>query len=103
MFTEYVQAAMKKATYEIMENGEFFGEIPGFPGVLGSAPSLEATREDLQSALEGWLLLKLWDHDRDIPRLGRLSLYPTKPRLNASSSRDTAIESTVSSRDRKAS
>ncbi|NTU79536.1 MAG: type II toxin-antitoxin system HicB family antitoxin [Chloroflexales bacterium] len=60
MLTAYIQAAMRHATYEILEENEgFYGEIPGLQGVLGSAPTLEACREDLQEALEGWLLLGL--------------------------------------------
>jgi predicted RNase H-like HicB family nuclease len=60
MLTAYIQAAMRHATYEIFEKNEgFYGEIPGLQGVLGSAPTLEGCREDLQEALEGWLLLGL--------------------------------------------
>ncbi len=35
---------------------------------MGSAPTLEECREDLRGALEGWLILKLWDNDDDISR-----------------------------------
>jgi predicted RNase H-like HicB family nuclease len=60
MLTAYIQAAMRHATYEILEGDEgFYGEIPGLQGVLGSAAMLEVCREDLQEALEGWLLLGL--------------------------------------------
>src|SRR5438477_12085358 len=98
MFTEYVKTAMKKAEYEIMENGEFFGRIPGFPGVWGSAADLEACRNDLRGALEGWLILKLWDRDDDIPVLSRrLNLYPRRMRI-----RDKD-ESPPAQRSRKAS
>jgi predicted RNase H-like HicB family nuclease len=76
VFTDYVKAAMKKAKYELMENGAFWGEIPGFQGVWGSADDLELCRQDLQGALEGWLILKLWLNDDDIPVLGRLNLAP---------------------------
>ena len=96
-FTDYVSVAMKKAKYELMENGAFWGEISGFQGVWGSADDLDSCRQDLQGALEGWLLLKLWDHDDDIPILGRLSLYPKRIRLRYKS------ESTSPSRNRKAS
>ena len=52
---------MHKARYELMEDGNFFGEIPGFDGVIASGRTLEECRDDLVGALEGWLLLKLWD------------------------------------------
>ncbi len=97
MLTDYIRTAMKHAKYELMEDGAYWGEIPGFQGVWGSAGNLEDCRQDLQGALEGWLLLKLWDHDDDIPVLGRLSLYPKRMRQRAER------EPATSTRDRKAS
>jgi len=32
MLTEYINAAMKQATYEILSDGTFYGEIPNFQG-----------------------------------------------------------------------
>jgi predicted RNase H-like HicB family nuclease len=76
MLTKYIEAAMKRATYELIEDGTYVGEIPGFDGVWGNDATIEGCRSDLRGALEGWLILKLWDHDDDIPVLGRLSVYP---------------------------
>lgn len=59
MITEYIQAAMRQARYEILEDGTFYGEIPGFQGVWANEASLELCREQLQSVLEGWILLGL--------------------------------------------
>lgn len=60
MLTKYIQAAMRRATYEILpENEGFYGEIPGFDGVWANASTLELCREELQEVLEGWLLLGL--------------------------------------------
>ena len=36
MFTEYVEKAMKQADYELIEDGTYFGDIPGFDGVWGN-------------------------------------------------------------------
>jgi predicted RNase H-like HicB family nuclease len=54
MLTTYIRAAMHRAKYEILPDGTFYGEIPGFQGVWANAPSLEACREELQQVLEGW-------------------------------------------------
>ncbi|WP_017718174.1 type II toxin-antitoxin system HicB family antitoxin [Kamptonema formosum] len=63
MLTNYIQAAMRKATYEILsDDGSFYGEIPGFQGVWANAPNLEACREELLSALEDWILIRVADH-----------------------------------------
>lgn len=64
MLTDYIRAAMRHAHYEILEDGSYYGDIPGFQGVYSSADTLEGCRELLQSVLEGWLLLSL---DRHIP------------------------------------
>jgi predicted RNase H-like HicB family nuclease len=60
MLTQYIQAAMKCATYEILEeDGTYYGEIPGLQGVYANAETLESCREQLQEVLEGWILLGL--------------------------------------------
>jgi predicted RNase H-like HicB family nuclease len=60
MLTAYIQAAMRLAHYEILEDdGSFYGEIPGFQGVWASEPTLEACREELQSVLEDWIVVGL--------------------------------------------
>lgn len=102
MFTEYVQAAMKKAEYEIIpEDVLFYGHIPGFVGVWAAEKTLEDTRNELQNVLEDWLLFKLWDHDDDIPVLGKLSLYPKTARTRRS--RQEQLEPSIETRARKAS
>ena len=63
MLTSYIRAAMHKARYEIIEDdGSFYGEIPLIPGIWANAKNLEACREELESVLEGWLLLSIADH-----------------------------------------
>jgi len=57
MLLDYIQAALRQAKYKILEDGAFYGEIPGFAGLWASAPTLEACREELQSSLEDWLLV----------------------------------------------
>ena len=59
MLTEYIRAAMRRATYGILSDGTFYGKIPGFQGVYASAKTLEACREQLQEVLEGWIVLGL--------------------------------------------
>ena len=59
MLTEYIQAAMRAATYEILSDGTFYGEINGFQGIYANADTLEACRIELQEVLEGWIVLGL--------------------------------------------
>ena len=63
MLTDYIRGAMHQAIYEILsDDGSFYGEIPGFQGVWANASTLEACREELQSALEDWILVRTADH-----------------------------------------
>lgn len=74
MITQYIQAAMRKAKYEILENNEgFYGEIPGFQGVWANANNLEDCREELADALETWLLFRI-SRGLKVPAVGRHKL-----------------------------
>ena len=59
MLTTYIHAAMRHAVYEILEDGTFYGEIPGFQGVYANTDNLEDCRTELQEVLEGWIVLGL--------------------------------------------
>lgn len=51
---------MGEARYELLGGGEgFYGEIPGFDGVLAQAVTLEACRDELAGTLEDWLLFRI--------------------------------------------
>jgi predicted RNase H-like HicB family nuclease len=73
MLTRYIHEAMKRARYKTLENGDYFGQIPGLAGVWANARTLDKCREDLQEVLEEWLVLKIRDND-PIPRIGRVGL-----------------------------
>jgi len=63
MLTEYIQAAMGKARYEILDDGTYYGEIPPCRGVWATAKTLEVCRQELQEVLEEWIFLKIKDGD----------------------------------------
>lgn len=63
MLTEYLRAAISHSQYKQLEDGSWYGEIPGFEGVWANARSAEACRSELGEVLEEWLLLKLRDQD----------------------------------------
>ena len=63
MLTAYIRAALRQAHYETIEDdGSFYGYIPSIQGVWANAKTLEGCREELESVLEGWLLLSVADH-----------------------------------------
>jgi len=57
MLTKYIHEAMRLARYKILDDGTYYGDIPGFRGVLANAVTLGECREELQETLEDWILL----------------------------------------------
>ena len=77
MLTEYIRAAMKRAEYDKLEDGSFYGDIPGLQGVYADAPALELCRDELQSALEDWIVFGL-SNGLNIPPLEGVDLNGVK-------------------------
>jgi len=50
---------MRGAKYELLEEGGYYGSIPGFDGVWADAASLENCRDELEEVIEEWLLFRL--------------------------------------------
>ncbi|MEW5830636.1 MAG: type II toxin-antitoxin system HicB family antitoxin [Chloroflexota bacterium] len=75
MLTSYILAALKLAKYEILEDGTYYGEIPGFDGVWASASTLEECRESLRETLEDWLILGL-RMGHSLPVVANINLIP---------------------------
>jgi predicted RNase H-like HicB family nuclease len=71
MLTDYILQKLSQARYKILDDGTYFGEIPGLQGVWASEKTLEKCRETLREVLEEWLILKLRDSDSipDFPSL----------------------------------
>ena len=60
MLLQYVQAAMNRAKYEILsDDGSYYGEVDGFPGVYSNSDTLERCRTQLQEILEEWILFRV--------------------------------------------
>ena len=60
MLTAYINAALGKARYEILPEGEgYFGSIESLQGVWAQAETLEICREELREALEEWIVMGL--------------------------------------------
>ena len=74
MLTEYIKAAMHQAKYKILEDdATFYGEIPGFQGVYANANTLEDCRDELNEALESWVLFSI-SKNLELPIINGLRL-----------------------------
>jgi len=60
MICQYLEAALERAHYEIIDDEEpYYGEVSELPGVWASGTSLEECRKNLAEVIEGWVLLRL--------------------------------------------
>jgi predicted RNase H-like HicB family nuclease len=60
MFAEYIQAALERAEYEIIDDFEpYYAHVPGLPGVWSTGKTFEDCRKHLISVIEGWIVLGL--------------------------------------------
>ena len=73
MLTEYIQAAMRQAHYEIMEDGRFWGDLPPCKGCWADGNTLEDCRETLRGALECWILVGV-AHGDSLPVIDGIDL-----------------------------
>jgi predicted RNase H-like HicB family nuclease len=76
MLTEYIQAAMRRAKYKLLDEQEgFFGEISDCAGVWADGQTLEACRDELREVLEDWILVRA-RRQLDLPVIDGLDLNP---------------------------
>jgi len=80
MLTEYIRKAMGKAVYEKLEDGTYSGEIPECPGTIAFGRTLQECQAELQSVLEGWLLVKI-RHGDSLPVIEGLGLNKAMPKV----------------------
>ena len=70
MICQYLEAALERAHYEIIDDEEpYYGEVPELDGVWATGKSLEECRKHLVEVIEGWILLRL-SRGMAIPPLG---------------------------------
>jgi predicted RNase H-like HicB family nuclease len=74
MILEYIQAALSRAQYEIIEDEEsYYGEIPELTGVWATGKTLEECRKNLAEVLDGWIVIHL-KRGIPIPPIGEYSI-----------------------------
>jgi predicted RNase H-like HicB family nuclease len=83
LLIEYINGAMRRAVYKPLANGTWFGEIPDFEGLWASGSTVEAACEELESVLEGWIILGL-RLGHSLPVVDGIDLTPALPQSKAS-------------------
>jgi predicted RNase H-like HicB family nuclease len=70
MLIEYVEEALRRARYEIIDDEEpYYGEIEELKGIWATGKTLEECRNNLKDVIEGWILLSI-KKGLPIPKLG---------------------------------
>ena len=59
MISSFIESRLKNASYKILGDGSYFGEIRGVRGVWENSKNLENCRKELQEVLEDWVILRL--------------------------------------------
>lgn len=75
MIAEYIKSALRQAQYEKMESGRWFASIPVCPGCWAEGADIESSREELESVLEDWILIKI-RHGDQMPVIDGHDLNP---------------------------
>ena len=75
MLIKFIYKKLKQARYELLEDGTYYGEIPGLRGVWSNSKKLGDCKRELQEVLEGWLILKIRNGDK-VPGLNFQSFVP---------------------------
>ncbi|MDY6802432.1 MAG: type II toxin-antitoxin system HicB family antitoxin [Cyanobacteriota bacterium] len=82
MISEYLGEALKRASYEIIDDDEpFYGEVTELQGVWASGKTLEECRQNLLDVVEGWILLRL-SRGMNIPTLGEVQIELPKETID---------------------
>ena len=74
MIAEYVEEALRKAHYEIINDEEpYYGEVKQLSGVWANGKTLEECRKNLKDVIEGWILVSV-KKGIEIPKLGHVQI-----------------------------
>ena len=82
MLTEYIDEALRRARYELIEDEEtpYYGEARELPGVWACGRTLEGRQRELKDVVEGWILVSVRQL-LDVPALGGMEITEGVARL----------------------
>lgn len=81
MLIDYINKALSKAQYDKLEDGSFSGRIPECPGVIAFSKTLFECQKELESVLEGWMIVKI-RHGDTLPVIDNLDINAGIPHGN---------------------
>ena len=69
MISKYIDKALERARYEVLEDGSFCATVAGLRGVVALGHGVEECRRELAAVVEEWVLVRV-ARGLAIPRLG---------------------------------
>lgn len=74
LIKRYAMLAALRADTERLDDGSWYADIRGFPGVWAQGDSEDEAREEIETVVRDWTVLKILDEDRDLPVIGMIDL-----------------------------
>src|SRR5574341_1453431 len=69
VISRYVENALRRARYRMLEDRTFCATVPELRGVIANARTLEACREQLAEVVEEWVLVRV-ARGLEVPSIG---------------------------------
>jgi hypothetical protein len=73
MISRYLDQALHRARYELVDGTLFCATVPGLRGVIATGSALEACRDQLAAVVEEWVLVRV-SRKLPVPRLGGVTI-----------------------------
>ncbi len=74
LIKRYAMLAALRADTERLDDGSWYAEVPGFPGVWAQADSESEAIKEVETVVRDWTVLKILDKDKDLPVIGMIDL-----------------------------
>ncbi|MBA3792566.1 MAG: type II toxin-antitoxin system HicB family antitoxin [Rubrobacter sp.] len=74
LIKRYAMLAASRADTERLDDGGWYAEVPGFPGVWAQEDSESEVIKQIETVVRDWTVLKILDKDRDLPIIGMIDL-----------------------------
>lgn len=74
MISRYIDEALHRAAYSVVDGGTFCATVAGLPGVIATGQTLEACRDQLAEVVEEWVLVRV-SRGLAVPRLGTVRVH----------------------------
>jgi predicted RNase H-like HicB family nuclease len=77
MISTFINNSIKKARYEKLKDGTYYGDIKGLQGLWANAKTQKECKAEMREALEEWIAIKI-RHGDPVPGLTLGSAFSKK-------------------------